>query len=266
MDNPAISPTYGDASRLSERAPDPPGLLGILRKAIPIIEWLYGKCSIHGNNPWYEPAIFSWTAEIERSAPDIQREADALLAANRPIPGLEVLSAEQRVLSTDGKWKMFFFLTYGVAVERNCALCPATVAAVRRIPGIITACYAILDPGKELPLHYGPYKGVLRYQLGVRVPRDWRNCAITVAGETRPWREGESLMFDDTFLHAAYNRTDQPRLVLFVDFVRPMYFPANLLNRLFLALVKHSGYFREAKRRLEAWEAAHVPAPGDATG
>jgi beta-hydroxylase len=55
-------------------------------------------------------------------------------------------------------------------------------------------------------------------------------CAIRVGSETRHWQEGRVMIFDDTFEHEAWNRTDNQRVVLFVDIMRPMSFPANLLN------------------------------------
>ena len=38
------------------------------------------------------------------------------------------------------------------------------------------------------------------------------------------------MIFDDTFEHEAWNRTDGVRVILFVDIMRPMRFPANMLN------------------------------------
>ena len=41
------------------------------------------------------------------------------------------------------------------------------------------------------------------------------------------------MIFDDTFEHEAWNRTDGVRVILFVDIMRPMRFPANMLNAVF---------------------------------
>jgi beta-hydroxylase len=38
------------------------------------------------------------------------------------------------------------------------------------------------------------------------------------------------MIFDDVFEHEAWNRTDALRVILFVDIMRPMRFPANMLN------------------------------------
>ena len=41
-------------------------------------------------------------------------------------------------------------------------------------------------------------------------------------GQARGWRDGQDLMFDETFIHTAENRTDQPRIILFCDVERPL--------------------------------------------
>jgi ornithine lipid ester-linked acyl 2-hydroxylase len=44
---------------------------------------------------------------------------------------------------------------------------------------------------------------------------------MTVAGETRTWIEGKCLVFDDTSVHEAWNKSDSDRLILLLDFLRP---------------------------------------------
>jgi aspartyl/asparaginyl beta-hydroxylase (cupin superfamily) len=55
----------------------------------------------------------------------------------------------------------------------------------------------------------------------------------------RGWREGGSLVFDDTHEHEAWNDTPAPRAVLFVDFVRPMPGILGLVNRAVLLGAKY---------------------------
>jgi len=40
-----------------------------------------------------------------------------------------------------------------------------------------TAFFSILAPGKHLPAHRGPYKGVMRYHLGLLIPSRPTNAA-----------------------------------------------------------------------------------------
>src|SRR5258708_3918403 len=83
---------------------------------------------------------------------------------------------------------------------------------------------------KSITRHRGPYNGVLRYHLGLMVPEPSK-CGITVGDVTARWREGGSVVFDDSFQHEAWNESSEMRVVLFVDFLRPLHAPVALLNR-----------------------------------
>jgi len=47
-------------------------------------------------------------------------------------------------------------------------------------------------------------------------------CRIFVDGIPYSWRNGEDLLFDETFIHYAENTTDQTRIILFCDIERPL--------------------------------------------
>ncbi len=178
---------------------------------------------------------FPWIRDVESRWREIRDEVDALLARVDQIPAFHEVSRRQEDIA-DTRWKTFFFKVYGHDIEESRALCPRTADALDRIPHMSTAMFSILQPGKHIPAHCGPHKGVLRYHLGLRVPATDGGCAIRVGGETRAWDEGKSLVFDDTFEHEAWNRSDAPRVVLFVDFLRPMPLPLEAANRALMSL------------------------------
>ena len=117
-----------------------------------------------------------------------------------------------------------------------------------------TAMFSILSPRKHILDHRGPYKGVLRYHLGLIVPRDAEACRIRVGEDVRHWEEGKSMIFDDTFNHEVWNDTDETRVVLFVDVLRPLPFPESAINRLIVKAIGLSPFVLDAKRNQEAWE------------
>ena len=122
------------------------------------------------------------------------------------------------------------------------------------VPGMQTAMFSILAPGKHIPEHNGPYKGVIRYHLGLKVPRAADRCRIRVGDTYATWREGASLIFDDTYEHEVWNDTDEERVVLFLDVVRPLRFPMNVVNAVVLKAIAISPFIQDAKRRHRAWE------------
>lgn len=180
---------------------------------------------------------FPWIPKVEARWRELRTEVDSLLARVDQLPSVLDISPRQQGLA-DARWKTFFFRVYGCEIPEARLLCPQTAAVLEGIPDMSTAMFSILQPGKHIPAHHGPHKGVLRYHLGLRVPAGG-GCAIRVGDQTREWVEGESLVFDDTFEHEAWNRADSPRVVLFVDFLRPMPAPLRAMNLALGELTKH---------------------------
>ena len=86
------------------------------------------------------------------------------------------------------------------------------------------------------------------------VPRDAAACRIRVGDDIRHWEEGKSLIFDDTFNHEVWNDTDETRVVLFVDVMRPLPFPDSVINELIVKAIGFSPFVLDARRNQEAWE------------
>jgi beta-hydroxylase len=118
-------------------------------------------------------------------------------------------------------WKRFYVKWYDEAVPSARALCPRTVALVESIPTVNAAMFALLPPGSKLGAHRDPFAGSLRYHLGLVTPNN-DTCRIVVDGEPYHWKDGEPVMFDETFIHTAENRSDITRIILFCDVERPL--------------------------------------------
>ena len=119
--------------------------------------------------------------------------------------------------------------------------------------------FSILEPGKHLPPHRGPYNGVLRLHLGLIVPEPRDALGIRVDRQLYRWREGEAVVFDDAYEHEAWNRTPHTRVVLFVDFIKPTRQPARFLNWLLLHLAPFTPFIREGLDNQKAWEKSSTP-------
>jgi beta-hydroxylase len=184
----------------------------------------------------------------------MRAELDRLLLRHAVLPNFQDISIDQARLTDDDRWKTYFFSAYGVRSAANCARCPTTARLVEKVPGMTTAFFSILSAHKHIPAHRGPYKGVLRYHLGLRVPEPAEAAGIKVGGQIAHWREGGSLLFDDTYAHEAWNDSDGLRVVLFLDVVRPLRPPASWLNRLVIKAIALSPYVQDGKRRNRAWE------------
>jgi len=218
------------------------------------VERLNLKCSKVGNPPIYDRAVFPWAREIETEWRAIRAELDRVLTRKDELPGFHEISSDVATISKDRDWKTFLLCGYGFKSDANIALCPHTWRICQKIPGLITVMFSILEPGKHLPPHRGPYNGVLRLHLGLIVPEPREQLGIRVDQQLYRWREGEAVIFDDAFEHEAWNRTPHTRVVLFVDFIKPTRQPARFLNRLLLNLAVFTPFIREGMDNQQAWE------------
>lgn len=218
------------------------------------LEKIIGSASLVGQSTFFDPDQFPWVKTFEDHWQIIRQELDKILEYRDNLPNFQDISPDQYRITSDQRWKTFFFYAYGVKAEQNCGLCPQTADLLASIPGLKTAFFSILLPQKQIPPHRGPYNGVLRYHLGLLVPQAANQCGIRVGKDIRHWQEGKSLVFDDSFEHEAWNCTDEVRVILFVDVVRPLKFPVSLLNQLIIQLIAWSPYIRDAEVNQKKWD------------
>ncbi|MEP6503961.1 MAG: aspartyl/asparaginyl beta-hydroxylase domain-containing protein [Betaproteobacteria bacterium] len=240
----------------------------------PVNVFLYAFSAVPTRKPFLPLALFPELEPLRQHADAIREEGLALMA-------------HARMRSPDGQddagfnsfakagWKRFYLKWYGDDAHPSALrLCPRTTALLRAIPNVSGAMFATLPPGAVLNPHRDPYAGSMRYHLGLVTPND-DACRIEVDGQAYSWRDGEGVIFDETFIHRAENRTDVERLILFCDVERPLrtgfarsfnrWFgrhvvaaasspneaddPTGLINRVFF-LADIAGRYR---RRFKAW-------------
>lgn len=128
-------------------------------------------------------------------------------------------------------WTRFYLKWYNDGYPSAEALCPKTVALVRQIPTVHAAMFAVLPPRGRLGAHRDPFGGALRYHLGLDTPNS-DDCRIYVDGQRYAWRDGDDILFDETYIHSVENDTDDYRIILFCDVERPIRNPiVRALNR-----------------------------------
>lgn len=203
---------------------------------------------------------------LEDAWPDIREECSRLLANRSAVTDISALGGQYTAGGIHViKWKSFVLFA-GQPIEENCALCPRTAEVLAGIPGVLLAFFSILEPHQYIKPHWGYYKGLLRYHLGVIIPDDnreqkcWlrintdpeanrtRNGALVVHGERYHWHNGRGLFFDDTRLHDAANESDEVRVVLWVDIRRRLPWWLDWPNRLLLAIVVRSAFVAKLRR------------------
>lgn len=222
--------------------------------ALHFIERRIARSSQVGTPPILDNQQFEWVQHIEQHAETINTELEQVLKRHQQLPNFQDVTPGVDAINTDDLWKTWFFYGYGIQCEENCRQCPETTRLLNQIPGMKTAFFSILSPGKYIKPHFGPYNGVLRYHLALKVPEKAADCRIRIHDQIRHWESGKSLIFDDTYNHEVRNDTDEIRVVLFVDFVRPCRFPGNFLNWCVLTIASKLPLLRKARKNHANWE------------
>ncbi len=211
---------------------------------------LIASSSLVANDPVLDVRDFAWTQGLRDQWHAIRDEA--LAVALHGAPSLATISPDHRSIAEVGKWRSFVLWGYGFPISDNLARCPRTQAAVAAVPGLNSAFFSILAPGTHIPEHRGVTKGLITCHLALVVPRDG-DVRMRVGGRVVRWAEGETLLFDDTYDHEVWNDTAGTRVVLLIQFERPLRNPGKWLADLFLGVIRRSAFVQGALANIDRW-------------
>lgn len=205
------------------------------------LDLLLGKKQIYFQSPmsfyfaelpqrqFYERREFSWIAELEAKTDSIRSELLGVIhdesnfqpyvrtEPNRP-PG--AIAA----LLDNPNWSAFYLIQSGTVVAEAAARCPRTIEALRGVPlceapaRTPSVLFSLLRPRTRIPPHNGYTNARLICHLPLIVPE---GCGLRVGNEIRQWVPDETLIFDDTIEHEAWNDSADLRVVLLFDVWRP---------------------------------------------
>ncbi len=216
---------------------------------------LIASSSIVSNDPVLDVRDFAWTAVLRENWQAIRDEAIAVALRGEASPSLAAISPDHRAIARMNMWRSFFLWGYSFPIEDNLAQCPKTAEVVAKIPGLNSAFFSILAPGTHIPDHRGVTKGLITCHLGLIVPRDG-DVRMRVDDRIVRWAEGETLVFDDTYSHEVWNETSGTRVVLLIQFERPLRQPGKWIADTFLKVVRRSAFVQEARDNIHSWNEA----------
>lgn len=205
------------------------------------LEMLTGRRQIFAQQPsvfyypylahrqFFEREEFDWVTKLEAAAPAIRHELLAVLnrgAEFRPYVENDPDRPHRDFhgLNENTDWTALYLWRDGQVIADNARLFPKTMAALEEVPlsciGSRTPAvlFSRLEPGAHIPPHCGMLNCRLICHLPLIVPP---GCWLRVGNETREWKEGELLIFDDSFEHEAKNPAAELRVILLFDIWRP---------------------------------------------
>lgn len=167
---------------------------------------------------YYDKSSFEWTQLLENNWPVIKTELQEFLSKNQ---GKLVPYFNNEMVSGPTKWKALSFMFWTLRFRKNSDQCPRTMALLQKVPHLVSASVSLLEPHTQIKPHRGDTNAIIRCHLGLTVPSSLPHCGFQVGDEQRSWEEGKLLLFNDAAWHFAWNNTDQQRLILLLDVIRP---------------------------------------------
>ena len=246
------APTPGSAMQVARGRPL---IISIGKHLRGFFDRMIASSSLVSNEPVLDVRDFPWTQMLRENWQEIRDEAVAVALSRNAAPSLSTISPDHRSIAEVDKWRSFFLWGYGYRIDENADRCPATAALVERIPGLNSAFFSILAPGTHIPDHRGVTKGLVTCHLGLVVPRNG-DVRMRVRDRIVRWAEGETLVFDDTYQHEVWNDTDGTRVVLLIQFERPLRNPGKWIADRVLSIVRRSAFVQEARDNIQTWNAA----------
>jgi aspartate beta-hydroxylase len=157
---------------------------------------------------------------------------EALAAKLEDVPRFHDIMPQQADISaSDGRdWRMLILKAYGVEVAGNLRRCPVIASLLEQTPEVLSCALSFLAPGKHIPIHRGPFRGIMRFHLMLSMPNDATGqpaCVMEIDSVPYRLREGDSLLWDDTYPHEVWNRSNEPRVAMLLD-VRRTNMPRHL--------------------------------------
>lgn len=178
--------------------------------------------------PIFARDLFPWLEQLESAYQAIRSEAETLLNQRNTISPFLNLGESDKVSDYLGgkepHWNAYFFYRHGKKLAEHHSACPKTAAALESLPLVRIAdhapeiCFSILTAGTHILPHYGTSNIRSVVHLPLIVPE---NCALKVDGQIIDGKAGECFAFDDTFLHEAWNRSEESRAILLMDAWNP---------------------------------------------
>lgn len=177
---------------------------------------------------YFDRSAYAWADEFEAATSTIRGELSDLLRSDvgreRVFTTDELERENLKGLRGAPSWDGYYFYRHGQRRDDNCAACPQTARAMDALPlcrvveHAPEAFFSVFTPGTHLLPHRGVTNTRVVAHLPLLVPPD---CALNVGGEIHAWEEGRVVMFDDTYEHEAWNRSDRSRVVLIFDLWNP---------------------------------------------
>lgn len=168
--------------------------------------------------PWYDAVQFPWTEAFADHHAAIRDEL-AAFRAQQDVTFRNYIGPVTGDGVDAGAWHVLYLDYRGHRWDQHRAWFPRLMSLVDAVPRRSgTVFISRLTPGTHIPPHAGASNTQLTCHFGIAVPE---GVEMRVARETRRQPEGRCIVFDDSFEHEVWNRSDQDRYNVFIQCWHP---------------------------------------------
>ncbi|WP_300628811.1 aspartyl/asparaginyl beta-hydroxylase domain-containing protein [Pseudomonas sp.] len=119
---------------------------------------------------------------------------------------------------------MLFFQWYGRPIETTLDIPQLR----KKLPFVKTIGVSVFNENRSTSFHFGPLRMMFRVLYNMAPAPHHEGVYIQVGKHKHYWHNDPLFIFDDTLMHASFNKNDAKRYCLFIDIVRPTLVPSVL--------------------------------------
>jgi beta-hydroxylase len=169
-----------------------------------------------------DPSFQSLDNLIAQHQEQIRLECLAMLRSSEEV-NMADFDPQHSALMTNDSWKTVWLRYFGKPVPRDIS---KELSQIVNHPIVYNASLSILEPHSEIPLHVGQCQALVKYHIPLQIPEG--DVGMWYNGKTYRWTD--RMLFNDVKEHRVWNHTDERRIILLMDLLRPMPFPWDIIN------------------------------------
>jgi ornithine lipid ester-linked acyl 2-hydroxylase len=171
---------------------------------------------VSGEKPFVDTSNISEIKNLETNYKTVLAELEEYLSKHQLRGHFNTMMVDK-----PQSWKVRSLKVWGVEMYDVQKHFQKTMALVNTIPGVINVGFNILEPNSKIKPHGGDTNAIIRNHMGLKIPASSPTCTLKVKGEERGWENGKVLSFIDAFQHEAWNSSNEIRIILLFDILKP---------------------------------------------
>jgi aspartyl/asparaginyl beta-hydroxylase (cupin superfamily) len=182
--------------------------------------WYYERGEAYPENEpkYYDSKAFPQLAAIEEKWPKIKQELRNFIEEKDKA----FRANNYQGVNVEGGWSSLGFIFWGSILSTEFyKKCSITSGYLKGVDGLVSLSLSRLSAHSTIARHRGDTNAIMRCHLGIDIPAGLPQCGLKVGEEEKGWQEGKWTLFNDAYIHSAWNNTDKGRVVLILDTVRP---------------------------------------------